>query len=84
MATCQQLEVSKKNSVELVSCSRLLHIIWFDLDQVDQLPDKVTKSPVSRPCSWKLAIRVSREEFGAGTNLLAPSKLALMESLLPK
>ncbi|WRX17240.1 hypothetical protein QQP08_009727 [Theobroma cacao] len=52
-------------------------------ERLRKLPDKATKSSMSRPCSLKLAMRVSREEFGAGMNWFAPSKLAFRESFLP-
>lgn len=50
----------------------------------NNVPDNATKSPMSRPCCWKLAMRLLRVEFGAGINCLAPLKLAVRESFLPK
>lgn len=48
------------------------------------LPDKATISFGVKSFFWKAAIRPSRLRKGDGRSELAPLKLAVVESLLPK
>ena len=47
------------------------------------LPERATMSFWESPCAAKREVRLARPDVGGGMFLLAPLKLAVVESLLP-
>ena len=50
---------------------------------IEYVPESATMSIWDSPCAAKKEVRLARPDVGGGIWLLAPSKLAVVESLRP-